>query len=254
MEQTVEQKLKALYELQTIHTKIDRIRQVRGELPMEVADLEDDVAGLETRIQKIKAELDDLEDDIVTRKNLIKEAQANSKKYEAQLNEVKNNREYEAISKEVEIQGLDIQVSEKKIKEFGYEITTKTQIYEKALADLEGRRADLDAKKAELGTITSETEKEENELNSEAEKASKNIEERLLIAYNRLRGNAKNGLAVVTIQRDSCSGCFNQIPPQRQSDIRQRKKIIVCEHCGRILVDEQMALEAELPNCNTIYE
>jgi predicted nucleic acid-binding Zn-ribbon protein len=137
-------------------------------------------------------------------------------------------------------------VSEKKIKEFGYEITTKTQIYEKALADLDGRRADLDAKKAELGTITAETEKEENELNSEAEKASKNIEERLLIAYNRLRGNAKNGLAVVTIQRDSCSGCFNQIPPQRQSDIRQRKKIIVCEHCGRILVDEQMALEAEI--------
>jgi predicted nucleic acid-binding Zn-ribbon protein len=136
-------------------------------------------------------------------------------------------------------------VSEKKIKEFGYEITTKTQIYEKALADLEGRRADLDAKKAELGTITAETEKEENELNAEAENASKNIEERLLIAYNRLRNNAKNGLAVVTIQRDSCSGCFNQIPPQRQSDIRQRKKIIVCEHCGRILVDEQMALEAE---------
>jgi len=245
MEQTVEQKLKALYELQTIHTKIDKIRQVRGELPMEVADLEDDVEGLETRIQKIKNELDDLEDDIVTRKNLIKEAQANIKKYEGQLNEVKNNREYEAISKEVEIQGLDIQVSEKKIKEYGYEITTKTQIYEKALADLEGRRADLDAKKAELGTITAETEKEENELNAEAEKASANIEERLLIAYGRLRGNAKNGLAVVTIQRDSCSGCFNQIPPQRQSDIRQRKKIIVCEHCGRILVHEQMALEAE---------
>ena len=245
MEQTVEQKLKALYELQTIHTKIDKIRQVRGELPMEVADLEDDVEGLETRIQKIKNELDDLEDDIVTRKNLIRDAQANIKKYEAQLNEVKNNREYDAITKEVEIQGLDIQVSEKKIKEFGYEITTKTQVYEKALADLEGRRADLDAKKAELGTITAETEKEENELLAEAEKASQNTEERLLTAYNRLRGNAKNGLAVVTIQRDSCSGCFNQIPPQRQSDIRQRKKIIVCEHCGRILVDEQMALEVE---------
>ena len=245
MEQTVEEKLKALYELQTIHTKIDRIRQVRGELPMEVADLEDDVAGLETRIQKIKAELDDLEDDIVTRKNLIKEAQANIKKYETQLNEVKNNREYDAISKEIEIQGLDIQVSEKKIREFGFEITTKTQVYEKALGDLEARKADLDAKKEELGTITNETQKEENELNSLAEKATKNIEERLQIAYNRLRKNAKNGLAVVTIQRDSCSGCFNQIPPQRQSDIRQRKKIIVCEHCGRILVDEQMAMEAE---------
>ena len=245
MEQTVEQKLKALYELQTIHSEIDKIRQIRGELPMEVADLEDDVAGLETRIQKIKSELDDLEDDIVTRKNLIRDAQANIKKYETQLNEVKNNREYDAISKEIEIQGLDIQVSEKKIKEFGYEITSKTQIYEKALADLEGRKADLDAKKAELGTITAETQKDENELTAEADKATKNIEERLLIAYNRLRGNAKNGLAVVTIQRDSCSGCFNQIPPQRQSDIRQRKKIIVCEHCGRILVDEQMALEAE---------
>jgi predicted nucleic acid-binding Zn-ribbon protein len=245
MEQTVEQKLKALYELQTIHTKIDKIRQVRGELPMEVADLEDDVAGLETRIQKIKAELDDLEDDIVTRKNLIKDAQANTKKYETQLNEVKNNREYDAISKEIEIQGLDIQVSEKKIREYGFEIASKTAIYEKALADLDARKSDLDAKKAELGTITAETQKEENELTVLADKATVNIDERLLIAYSRLRQNAKNGLAVVTIQRDSCSGCFNQIPPQRQSDIRQRKKIIVCEHCGRILVDEQMALEAE---------
>ena len=245
MEQTVEQKLKALYELQTIHTKIDKIRQVRGELPMEVADLEDDVAGLETRIQKIKSELDDLEDDIVTRKNLIKESQANTKKYETQLNEVKNNREYDAISKEIEIQGLDIQVSEKKIREFGFEITTKTQVYEKALADLEARKSDLDAKKAELGTITAETEKEETELTALADKATVTIDERLLIAYNRLRHNAKNGLAVVTIQRDSCSGCFNQIPPQRQSDIRQRKKIIVCEHCGRILVDELMAMTVE---------
>lgn len=245
MEQTVEQKLKALYELQTVHTKIDKIRQIRGELPMEVADLEDDVAGLETRIQKIKGELDDLEDDIVTRKNLIKEAQTNIKKYEAQLNEVKNNREYDAITKEIEIQGLDIQVSEKKIREFGFEIVTKTQVYEKALADLEARKSDLDVKKEELGTITAETEKEENELLAQADKAKANIEERLLFAYNRLRHNAKNGLAVVTIQRDSCSGCFNQIPPQRQSDIRQRKKIIVCEHCGRILVDEHLAMEIE---------
>jgi predicted nucleic acid-binding Zn-ribbon protein len=245
MEQTIEQKLKGLYELQTIHTKIDKIRQVRGELPMEVADLEDDVAQLETRIQKIKAELDDLEDDIVTRKNLIKDAQANIKKYEGQLTDVKNNREYDAISKEVEIQGLDIQVSEKKIREFEYEISTKTQIYEKAAADLESRKSDLDAKKAELGTITAETQKEEEELNAQAEAAKESIEPRLLTAYSRLRGNAKNGLAVVTIQRDSCSGCFNQIPPQRQSDIRQRKKIIVCEHCGRILVDEQTALEIE---------
>lgn len=245
MEQTVEQKLKALYELQTIHSKIDKIRQVRGELPMEVADLEDDVAGLETRIQKIKYELDDLEDDIVTRKNTIRDAQTNIKKYETQLNEVKNNREYEAISKEIEIQGLDIQVSEKKIREFGFEITSKNQVYEKALADLEERKKDLDVKKEELGTITAETQKEEEELVEQVDKAKANIEDRLLFAYERLRSNAKNGLAVVTIRRDSCSGCFNQIPPQRQSDIRQRKKIIVCEHCGRILVDEQMAMEVE---------
>ncbi|HYK76964.1 MAG TPA: C4-type zinc ribbon domain-containing protein [Daejeonella sp.] len=245
MEQTVEQKLKALYQLQTIHTKIDKLRQVRGELPMEVSDLEDEVAGLETRIQKIKNDLDELEDSIVTRKNMIKEAQAAIKKYEAQLNDVKNNREFDAISKEIEIQGLDIQVSEKKIKEFGFEITSKTEGYEKALVNLEERKKDLELKKAELDTITSETEKDEAVLIKQAEDAEKHTDERLLTAYQRLRKNSKNGLAVVTIQRDSCSGCFNQIPPQRQLDIRQRKKIIVCEHCGRILVDEGFALEAQ---------
>jgi predicted nucleic acid-binding Zn-ribbon protein len=243
MEQTVEQKLEALYELQTIHTKIDKIRQTRGELPMEVADLEDDVAGLETRIQKIKTELDDLEDSIVNRKNMIKESLALVKKYETQQNNVKNNREFDAISKEIEIQGLDVQVSEKKIKELQFEINSKTEVYDKALVDLEDRKKDLEIKKAELENITSETQKEEEVLVAEADKAEVKIEDRLKIAYNRLRGNFKNGLAVVTIERDSCSGCFNQIPPQRQSDIRQRKKIIVCEHCGRILVDETMAEE-----------
>jgi len=243
MEQTVEQKLKALYELQNIHTKIDKIRQVRGELPMEVADLEDEVAGLETRIQKIKAELDDTEDAIVNRKNMIKEAQALIKKYEKQLEDVKNNREYDALTKEVEIQNLDIQVSEKKIKEHGFEIASKTEIYDLALANIETRKGDLEVKKGELATITSETEKEEQALVKKADKAETQIEERLLIAYHRLRGNAVNGLAVVTIDRDSCSGCFNQIPPQRQLDIRQRKKVIVCEHCGRILVDEALTQE-----------
>jgi len=243
MEQTVEQKLKALYELQNIHTKIDKIRQVRGELPMEVADLEDDVLGLETRIQKIKADLDDLEDSIVTRKNTIKDAQAAIKRYDTQLKEVKNNREYDALTKEIEIQGLDIQVSEKKIKEHGFEITSKTEIYEAAKAELEGRKKDLEVKKGELDVITSETEKEEQELQKKADKAEPTIDERLLVAYKRLRKNAVNGLAVVTIDRDSCSGCFNQIPPQRQLDIRQRKKIIVCEHCGRILVDEALTHE-----------
>ncbi len=243
MEQTVEQKLKALYELQNLHTKIDKIRQIRGELPMEVADLEDEVAGLETRIQKIKAELDDTEDAIVTRKNMIKDAQNLIKKYETQLKDVKNNREYDALTKEVEIQNLEIQVCEKKIKEHGFEIASKTEIYDQALANIDARKGDLELKKGELETITAETEKEEQTLLKKAEKSETQIEERLLIAYNRLRRNAVNGLAVVTIDRDSCSGCFNQIPPQRQLDIRQRKKVIVCEHCGRILVDEALTHE-----------
>jgi predicted nucleic acid-binding Zn-ribbon protein len=243
MEQTVEQKLKALYELQTLHTKIDKIRQIRGELPMEVADLEDEVAGLETRIQKIKGELDDTEDSIVARKNMIKESETLIKKYETQLKDVKNNREYDALTKEVEIQNLEIQVCEKKIREFGFDVASKTEVYEKALADLEVRKNDLEIKRGELATITSETEKDELGLTKKADKAETEIEERLLTAYNRLRRNANNGLAVVTIDRDSCSGCFNQIPPQRQLDIRQRKKIIVCEHCGRILVDEALTQE-----------
>jgi len=244
MEKTVEQKLQALWNLQTIHTQIDKIHQVRGELPIEVADLEDEVAGLETRIEKIRSELDSFEDSIVNRKNQIKDSQAAIKKYETQLNDVKNNREYDAITKEVEIQGLEIQVLEKKIREIEYEITTKTSKYEKAQADLVERKKDLVVKQEELANITGETEKEEQSLLAKAEKAEKKIDERLLIAYHRLRKSAKNGLAVVTIDRDSCSGCYNQIPPQRQLDIRQRKKIIVCEHCGRVLVDEEYALEA----------
>ena len=239
MEATIEQKLKALYELQTIHSEIDKIRIVRGELPMEVADLEDDVAGLETRIHKIKEEINELEDEIVNRKNTMKQAAAAIKKYEEQQNNVKNNREYEALSKEIEIQGLDILVSEKKIKEYTFEIGNKTRVLEVAEASLVERHKDLDLKKSELDVITKETEKEEDAAMKKAAKAEKLIEERLLIAYERLRSNAKNGLAVVTVSRDSCSGCFNKIPPQRQSDIRQGKKIIVCEHCGRILVDDR---------------
>lgn len=238
MEANVEQKLKALYELQTIHTSIDRIRTVRGELPMEVADLEDDVAGLETRITKIKDEINELEDQITSKKNLMKQSAQLIKKYEEQQNNVKNNREFEAISKEIEIQGLEIQVAEKKIKEYTYEIGVKSKVLETAQVSHEERKKDLEVKQAELDTITKETEKEEEVLNKKATKAEKEIEERLLHAYHKLRNNAKNGLAVVTIQRDSCAGCFNEIPPQRQMDIRQRKKIIVCEHCGRILVDE----------------
>ncbi len=245
MEKTVEQKLQALWNLQTIHTQIDKIHQVRGELPIEVADLEDEIAGLETRIEKIRTELDDKEDAIVVRKNMIKDAQAATKKYEAQLNEVKNNREFDAINKEIEIQGLEVQVCEKKIREIEYDIQIKTETYDKTQAELEARKQDLLEKQEELDNIVHETEKDEKNLSAKAEKAESKIEERLLVAYKRLRKSAVNGLAVVTIDRDSCSGCFNQIPPQRQLDIRQRKKIIVCEHCGRILVDEAFAGDAE---------
>ncbi len=245
MEKTVEQKLQALWNLQTIHTQIDKIHQVRGELPIEVADLEDEVAGLETRIEKIRTELDEKEDAIVVRKNMIKDAQAAIKKYEIQLNEVKNNREFDAINKEIEIQGLEIQVCEKKIREIEYDIQIKTDVYEKTQVELDSRKQDLESKEEELANIVQETEKDEKNLLTKVEKAESKIEERLLIAYKRLRKNAVNGLAVVTIDRDSCSGCFNQIPPQRQLDIRQRKKIIVCEHCGRILVDEAFADDSQ---------
>lgn len=243
MEQTVEQKLKALWSLQAIHSKIDKIRQVRGELPIEVADLEDEIAGLETRLEKIRVDLDDLEDSIVKRKNMIKDAQAAIKKYEGQLNEVKNNREYDAISKEIEIQGLEIQVCEKRIKEAEFEIKNKTEAYEKSQGNLDYAKGELEIKKQELDTISSETQIEEETLLKKAEVASQNNEERLLKVYNKLRGSYRNGLAVVSIERDSCSGCHNKIPPQLQSEIRQRKKLIICEHCGRILVDEEIASE-----------
>lgn len=245
MEQSVEQKLKALWTLQSIHTKVDKIRQVRGELPIEVADLEDEIAGLDTRIEKIRADLDDLEDSIVNRRNMIKDAQAAIKKYEGQLNEVKNNREYDAISKEIEIQGLEIQVCEKRIREAEFDIKNKTELYESTQQSLGYSKDELALKKQELETITGETQKEEDALLEKAEKAEKNIEDRLLKVYNKLRGTFRNGLSVVSIERDSCSGCYNKIPPQLQSEIRQRKKIIICEHCGRILVDEGIVFDEE---------
>ncbi|MBP3944205.1 hypothetical protein J5U18_11680 [Sphingobacteriaceae bacterium WQ 2009] len=245
MEQTVEQKLKALWFLQTIHTKIDKIRQVRGELPIEVSDLEDEIAGLETRIEKIRTDLDDLEDSIVKRKNMIKESHIAIKKYEGQLNEVKNNREYDALSKEIEIQGLEIQVCEKRIKEAEFEIRNKTDNYDTTVKSLDYAKSELVGKKDELETITSETQIEEDDLMKKADKAQDVIEERLFKVYNKLRVSFKNGLAVVSIDRDSCSGCHNKIPAQLQSEIRQRKKLIICEHCGRLLVDEGVLLENE---------
>lgn len=236
----VEEKLKALYNLQQIDSKIDKIRTIRGELPLEVQDLEDEVEGLDTRIKNYEEELKALNDSITEKKNLIKEATASIKKYEGQQNKVRNNREFDALTKEIEYQNLEIQLAEKRIKEYKLNITQKDEIIEEVQKGLTDRKKDLKNKKAELEDIIAETEIEEKELVKNSVKAEKVIEERLLSAYKKIRKNAVNGLGVVKIERDACGGCFNKIPPQRQLDIRTRKKIIVCEHCGRILVDTEI--------------
>lgn len=234
---SVEGKLKSLYQLQLIDSKIDRLRTIRGELPLEVSDLEDTVAGLETRLKNVTEEVSELENSLTEKKQAIKDFQSNIKKYEAQQGKVRNNREYDAITKEVEFQNLEIQLAEKRIKEAKASITAKSELLEKSTIEFEERSKDLKAKKSELDEIIAETEKEEKELLKESEKAAANIEDRLLNAYKRIRKNSRNGLAVVAVERDACGGCYNKIPPQRQLDIRLNKKIIVCEHCGRILVD-----------------
>jgi predicted nucleic acid-binding Zn-ribbon protein len=233
----VEEKLKALFELQQIDTKIDRIRIVRGELPLEVRDLEDIVAGLETRVTTYEEEIKAMEELISSRKNATKDATALIKKYEAQQNKVRNNREFDSITKEIEFQNLDIQLSEKKTKEAKANIAAKTEILEQVQADLKERKKDLKFKQEELDNIISETQKDEDSLIKKSKQAEAHIEDRLLTAYKRIRQNVRNGLVVVSVERDACGGCFNKIPPQRQLDIRTHKKIIVCEHCGRILVD-----------------
>lgn len=244
MEQTVEDKIKALFKLQEIDSRVDEIRAVRGELPMEVADLEDDITGLQTRIENQNNEVKELEEGIQANKNKIKESEQFIKKYQGQLDNVKNNREYDALNKEIEIQGLEIQAAEKRIGEHKNNIELKKDLIKTAEEELDSRKKDLEFKKKELESITKETEKEETKILKEREKAEKQIEERLLNAYDKIRGAVKNGIAVATIERDSCGGCFASIPPQRQVDIRQRKKITVCENCGRILVDSAMAEEA----------
>ncbi len=234
---SVESKLKALFELQQIDSKIDKIKTVRGELPLEVRDLEDLVAGLETRIGNINEDIKNLESSIVEKKNVMKESQAAIKKYEAQQGKVRNNREYDSITKEIEFQNLEIQLSEKRIKEFKAQIAQKKEILEVADEELNSRKKDLKIKKKELDEIIEETEKEEQTLIKKSKASEVIIEERLLNAYKRIRANVMNGLGVVSVERDACGGCFNKIPPQRQLDIQTHKKIIVCEHCGRILVD-----------------
>lgn len=237
---SVEEKLRALYELQQIDSKIDKIRIVRGELPLEVRDLEDMVAGLETRISNFTQELTALEDSITEKKNVMKDAQALIKKYEAQQGKVRNNREYDSITKEIEFQNLEIQLAEKRIKEYKANILAKKAIADESAEELESRKKDLSIKKKELEEIVAETEKEETALIKKSAASEAVIEERLLNAYKRIRANVMNGLGVVTVERDACGGCFNKIPPQRQLDIRTHKKIIVCEHCGRILVDAEI--------------
>ncbi len=236
-EATIEERLKALYDLQVIDSTIDKIRTIRGELPLEVQDLEDEIAGLEIRLENLNQEIEDLETEISNQKNGITDANNLIKKYEEQQNKVRNNREFDAITKEIEFQQLEIELSEKKIREGGFQLSAKQEKVGESKEYLDGRKLDLDNKKGELDEITSETQSDEESLLKKSTKASKVIEERLLTAYTRIRTNARNGLAVVTIQRDSCGGCFNKIPPQRQLDIKTHKKVLVCEHCGRILVD-----------------
>ncbi len=243
IEVSVRQKLIALYTLQINDSQIDRIRIVRGELPLEVQDLEDEIAGLETRIEKYENETEELNKAISEKHLSIKESNMLINKYEEQQMNVRNNREYDSLSKEIEFQNLEIQLSDKRIREF----TTKLEEIDvevvKAKEKLEERKADLDIKQAELQSIVEETEKEELELLERSKKSEEVIEDRLLMAYKRIRKNARNGLAVVQIERDACGGCFNKIPPQHQLDIRMHKKIIVCEYCGRILVDQEIAEE-----------
>jgi predicted nucleic acid-binding Zn-ribbon protein len=240
-EATVEERLQALYDLQVIDSKIDRIRTIRGELPLEVQDLEDEVAGLETRIQNAEEGIQSLETEISNKKNQIKDAETAIKKYEEQQKNVRNNREFDAISKEMEYQALEIELAEKKIREFQAQIEHKKEINDASKEKLEETKEELKAKKNELDEIIAETEKEEKRLSEESKKAESVIENRLLTAYKRIRDNARNGLAVVPVERSACGGCFNKIPPQRQLDINSHKKVIVCEHCGRILIDPKMA-------------
>ncbi len=242
-ELTIEEKLRALYSLQLVDSEIDKIRTLRGELPLEVQDLEDDVAGLETRIGNLKAEVAELEKSIAGKTNEITNSTALIKKYEEQQNNVRNNREYDSLSKEIEFQTLEIELCNKKIREFTVQVADKKEVMAEAQNALDERTRDLDGKKSELDDITRDTQKEEEQLDVKSAELQTRIEERLLTAYKRIRSNARNGLAVVSVQRDACGGCFNQIPPQRQLDIRSRKKIIVCEYCGRILVDDEIVKE-----------
>lgn len=239
---SIEEKLRALHELQSVVSEVDKIKTLRGELPLEVQDLEDDITGLKTRLVNLDDEIKNLDTAINNKKIAIKDSQGLIAKYTEQQNNVRNNREFDSLSKEIEFQNLEIELSEKRIKEFSTDLEAKKEAIDSSKKQLKEREEDLDRKKNELEEITEETKIEEEKLKSKSEKIESFIEPRLLTAFKRIRKNAHNGLAVVTIQRDACGGCFNKIPPQRQLDIASRKKIIVCEYCGRILVDENIGV------------
>lgn len=238
---SVEQRLRALYELQTILSEIDRIKTVRGELPGEVRDLEDNIEGLHTRIDKFRTEIEDLRVKSTQEKNKIEAAQAQIATYKQQLDNVRNNREFDLLSKEIEFQTLEIQLSEKRINQYAREIETKTADIENAELTLTDRNHSLAEKRQQLEEIVSETKKDEERLRLQAKEIEPKIDARTLTAFKRIRKNARNGLGVVYIQRNACGGCFNRIPPQKQMEIKMHKKIIVCEYCGRIMIDPELA-------------
>jgi len=238
---SVEEKLKTLYQMQTALSAIDEKRAMRGELPLEVQDLEDEIAGLTTRVEKIQNDIDEFQKAVTMKKGEILDAQASVERYKNQLNEVKNNREYDTLSKEIEFQTLEIELCNKKINEAQKRINERKVDLESAEEQLKDKQADLEVKRNELDEIMDETRAEEEKLREKAGELEVKIENRLLTSFKRIRKNARNGLGIVYVQRDACGGCFNKIPPQRQLDIKMHKKIIVCEYCGRILIDPELA-------------
>ena len=238
---TVEEKLKALFQLQTTLSQIDEKRALRGELPLEVEDLENEVEGLSVRLDRINQEIEDLTTAITQRKADIEEAKASVERYQQQLNDVKNNREYDTLTKEIEFQTLEIELCEKKIREGEQRVNDRQADRERVEEQINEREHDLEDKRGELDEIMQETRDEEDILKAKAKDIELKIESRLLQSFKRIRKNARNGLGIVYVQRDACGGCFNKIPPQRQLDVKMHKKIIVCEHCGRILIDPELA-------------
>ena len=238
---SVEDKLKTLFQLQTALSSIDEKRALRGELPLEVQDLEDEIEGLNTRVEKIQNEINEFQKAIVLKKGEIATAEASVARYKSQLDEVKNNREYDTLSKEIEFQSLEIELCNKKIREAEARIQEKNAELGVSMETIKERQEDLDIKKGELDEIIAETRAEEDKLKEKVKDLEAKIEARLLTSFKRIRKNARNGLGVVYVQRDACGGCFNKIPPQRQLDIKMHKKIIVCEYCGRIMIDPELA-------------